>query len=108
MSKAKIKPHVDYVEHCLDLLKQRIDECNDYMNTVKWTEQPSQKDMEVEFKFQSGLLNSYISWLNQYTELSNMVSTLSELTKTDESKETRKGSSRSVYAEMLKNGELED
>ena len=101
-AKAKASPHVQYMDHCLELLRDRIDECNDYMNTVKWSEKGDQKEREDEFKFQSGLLNSYINWLNQYTELSGMVSQLKELTQTEDDKETRKGSVRSAYAEMVK------
>ena len=106
--KSKSVPHIKYVEHCLELLKARIDECNDYMNTVRWSNKDNQKEMEDEFKFQSGLLNNYISWLNQYSELSGMIDELKELTNTDEDKELRKGSTKSAYAEMVKRGELEE
>ena len=59
----KLNPHIDYVEECLELLKDRLDDCNDYLNTVKWSEKETQDDMEKEFKFQAGLFNNYITWL---------------------------------------------
>ena len=102
-----IKPHIDYVEHCLDLLKDRLDDCNDYLNTTKWTEKDTQEEMDKEFKFQSGLFNNYITWITQYADLSGMLSTLKELTQTDENKDVRKGSNRSAYAEMMKSGEID-
>lgn len=107
MAKVKdLKPHVDYVEHCLELLRDKLDECNDYMNSIKWSEKNTQDEMEKEFKFQSGLFNNYITWISQYADLSGMVSQLKELNKTDETKDIRKGSSRSAFAEMNKAGEL--
>lgn len=109
MAKIKdLKPHNDYVEHCLELLKDKLEDCNDYLNTVKWTDKENQDDMEKEFKFQSGLLNNYITWISQYADLSGMVSQLKEFTKTDEIKDVRKGSNRSAYADMVKGGELDD
>jgi hypothetical protein len=109
MAKAKnLTPHIDYVEHCLELLKDRLEDCNDYLNTVKWTEKDNQDDMEKEFKFQSGLFNNYITWITQYADLSGMVSTLKDLTNTGDVKEVRKGSNKSAYADMLKSGELDD
>lgn len=103
-----LKPHIDYVDHCLELLKNKIEDCNDYLNTVKWTDKENQDEMEKEFKFQSGLLNSYINWITQYADLSGMVSQLKEFTKTDETKDIRKGSNRSAFAEMNKAGEFDD
>lgn len=109
MAKVKeLKPHIDYVEHCLELLRDKLQDCNDYLNTVKWTDKDNQEDMEKEFKFQSGLLNNYITWISQYADLSGMASSLKEFTKTDDEKDVRKGSSRSAYAEMLKSGDLEE
>jgi hypothetical protein len=107
MAKAKnLTPHIDYVEHCLDLLRDRLDECNDYMATVKWTEKNTEDEREKEFKFQAGLMNNYITWISQYADLSGMVSELKELTNTGDVKEVRKGSNKSAYADMLKAGEL--
>ena len=108
MAKKELKPHIDYLDHCLDLLKTRLDDCNDYLNTVKWTDKNDSDSMEKEFKFQSGLFNNYINWITQYAELSGMVSTLKELTNTETKKEVRKGSATSEYAEMLKAGALND
>lgn len=109
MAKAKdLKPHIDYIEHCLELLRDKIDECNDYMNSIKWSEKNTQDEMEKEFKFQAGLFNNYITWITQYADLSGMVSTLKELTNTGDTKDVRKGSSKSAYAEMLKEGKLDD
>lgn len=109
MAKTKtLNPHIDYVEHCLELLKDRLEDCNDYLNTVKWTEKETQDEMEKELKFQAGLFNNYITWITQYADLSGMVSTLKELTNTGDTKEIRKGSSKSAYAEMLRAGEFGD
>lgn len=109
MVKAKdLKPHIDYVEHCLELLRDRLDECNDYMNDVKWSEKVTQDDREKEFKFQAGLFSNYITWISQYADLSGMISTLKELTNTGDTKDVRKGSSKSAYADMVKAGELEE
>lgn len=108
MAKVKeLKPHIDYVEHCLELLRDKLQDCNDYLNTVKWTDKDNQEEMEKEFKFQSSLLNNYITWISQYADLSGMASSLKEFTKTDDVKEVRKGSSRSAYAEMIKGGDLD-
>jgi hypothetical protein len=64
--------------------------------------------MEKEFKFQSGLFNNYITWITQYADLSGMVATLKDLTDTGDTKDIRKGSSKSKYAEMVKEGKLDD
>lgn len=105
----KLNPHIDYVEECLELLKDRLDDCNDYLNTVKWSEKETQDDMEKEFKFQAGLFNNYITWLSQYTDISGMITALKEFTHTTEDlKEVRKGSNKSAYAAMLKGGELDE
>lgn len=109
MAKAKVlSPHIDYVEHCLDLLRDRLEDCNDYLNSVKWTEKDTQDEREKEFKFQAGLLTNYITWISQYADLSGMVAELKELTKTEESKDIRKGSNKSAYADMVKAGDFED
>lgn len=108
MAKQKqLKPHVDYLDECLSLLRQKVGESKEYLNDVRWQDLVSAEDRDKEFKFQANLLDKYVAWLSEYARLSGIIEKLNELEGTDE-KETRKGSYRSAFAEMNKNGEFED
>lgn len=106
MATKQLKPHVDYIDETLDLLRQKIGEMREYLDDVRWQDLTEADDREKEFKFQATLLNQYVSWLTEYTRISGMVEALNEINMTDE-KEVRKGSSRSAFAEMIKNGDIE-
>lgn len=106
MSKNKeLKPHVDYLDDCLLILRQKIGEAKEYMDDVRWQDLTEVDQREKEFKFQATMVNNYVSWLNEYAKLTGLTEALSELNKTEE-KEVRKGSFKSSYAEMVKNGEI--
>ena len=108
MAKQKqLKPHIDYLDDCLALLRQKIGESKEYLDDVRWQDLDSADDRDKEFKFQANLLDKYVAWLSEYARLSGIIEKLNELEGTDE-KEIRKGSFRSPFAEMNKNGEFDD
>ena len=106
-SKKELKPHIDYLDDCLALLKTKVGEAKEYLTDVRWQDLGGSEEREKEFKFQSTLVNNYVAWLNDYAKLSGLVDALNELNKSEE-KEVRKGSFRSPFAEMVKGGELDD
>lgn len=105
--KKELKPHLDYLEDCLQLLRQKIGESKEYMHDIRWQDVAEVEGREKEFKFQATLMNNYVSWLNEYARLSGIMDAFKEMEGIDD-KEVRKGSSRSAYAEMIKQGEFDD
>lgn len=107
MSKNKeLKPHLDYIEDCLGVLKDKVNQAKQYLRDIPWAEMTVLEDREKEFKFQATLVDKYTHWINEYARLSGVIDAFKELDKTEE-KEVRKGSSRSAFAQMIKDGELE-
>lgn len=107
MGKKSLKPHVEYVDECLELLKKKLGEAKQYLDDVRWEDMVEVEDREKEFKFQAKLVDSYVGWLNEYSSISGMVEKLKEYEGTQNQKETRKGSFRSTYAELIKEGLLD-
>ena len=107
VSKKTLTPHIDYLDDCLELLKDKTSEARDYLQQVRWQDMSETEDREKEFKFQATLINNYVSWLNEYAKLSGITSAFNDLNKVEE-KEVRKGSSRSAFAEMVKEGEFDE
>lgn len=105
-SKKIITPHVDYLDECLAVLKQKTNEAKQYLENVRWQDLETAEEREKEFKFQSSLTSQYVTWLNEYAKLSGITEKLTELLGTQE-KDVRKGSYKSVYATMLKDGEFD-
>ena len=105
-TKKELKPHIDYLDDCLELLTSKISEAKRYLYDVKWQDLPETEDREKEFKFQATLVDKYVAWLNEYSKLSGMVDALNEMNNTDD-KEIRKGSYKSAFAEMIKDGDFE-
>lgn len=105
----QLKSNTEYLSEAINLIKKKIDEVKEYMDTNDWKNKSNQKEREDEFKFQSGLVDNYISWSTQYAELSGVVALAEESIKENEqAKELRKGSFESPFASHLKNGDLED
>lgn len=102
----QLKPHIDYLDDTLTLLKEKTDEAKGYLRDIRWQDLDAAEDREREFKFQATLLNSYVSWLNEYAKLSGVIQAFQDLNGTEE-KEVRKGSSRSAFAEMIKEGKID-
>lgn len=108
MAKAtKLTPHIDYLDECLFLLREKIGESKQYLSDIRWQDLSETEDREREFKFQATLLDKYTSWLGEYARLSGMTDKLKELEQTDD-KDVRKGSYKSAFAEMSKNGDFDE
>lgn len=106
MAKNKLDPHVEYLDECLSLLRQKIGENREYLDTVRWQDLQDE-NREREFKFQAELMTKYVSWLNEYARLSGIVEAFQEMTGAED-KEVRKGSFKSSYAEMIKEGKFDE
>ena len=100
-------PHIDYLEDCLQLLKDKTSEAKEYLQQVRWQELDETDNREKEFKFQATLVDKYVAWLNEYAKLSGVTAAFNDMNKVEE-KEVRKGSSRSAFAEMVKEGEFDE
>lgn len=108
MAKSKeLNPHVDYLDECLGLLIEKIGETKRYLADVRWQDLTEIDQREREFKFQATLMDKYVAWINEYARLSGIVEAFQELNGTDE-KQVRKGSHRSEYAQMIKNGDFDE
>lgn len=107
MAKKELKPHLDFLDETIKLLKQKTTEAKQYLDDVRWQDMDATEDREREFKFQATLINSYVNWLNEYAKLSGIIEAFKDLEGKAEEKEVRKGSSRSAFAEMIKSGEFE-
>lgn len=107
MSKKTLEPHLDYIEECLGILKIKIEEAKEYLKDTPWKEVPAVDDREKEFKFQATLIDRYVSWQNEYAKLSGIIESFKDLNQVDD-KEVRKGSSRSAFAEMIKEGKFDE
>ena len=105
-SKKELKPHLDYLEECLELLKEKISEAKSYMQDVRWQDLAEVVDREKEFKFQSTMVDKYVAWLNEYAKLSGVIDAFDELTEVED-KDIRKGSYRSAFADKVKKGQYE-
>lgn len=106
-TKKTITPHLDYLEDCLTLLKTKTTEAREYLNDVRWQDMGEAENREKEFKFQATLVDKYVVWLNEYAKLSGIIEAFNDMKQVEE-KEVRKGSSRSAFAEMVKEGEFND
>lgn len=103
----KLTPHIDYLDECLDLLRIKIGESREYLSDVRWQDLTEVDDREKEFKFQASMVDKYTAWLSEYARLSGLTDKLKELEQTDD-KDIRKGSYKSAFAEMSKNGEFDN
>lgn len=108
MAKKKdLTPHVEFLHEALTVLRDKTEEAKTYLSEVSWQTIKDVDDKEKEFKFQKTLVDSYVLWLNEYAKMSGILERLEELD-VDVQKDVRKGSFRSKYADMIKNGELDD
>lgn len=106
MSKKTLTPHIDYLDECLILLKQKTVEAKSYLQDVRWQDMGETENREKEFKFQATLVDKYVAWLNEYAKLSGVIAAFNDLNQTED-KDIRKGSSKSAFAEMVKDGEFD-